>query len=52
MKKPEKLDKFMYFLVKEAQRNSLVEWLEDRYITEEEYQEIQLWFEEKANIKL
>lgn len=52
MKKPKQLDVFMYFLLKEAQRNSLMEWLEDREITEEEYSEIEEWFEETVNIKL
>lgn len=52
MKKPKQLDVFMYFLIKDAQRISFVDWLEDRSITEEEYQEIELWFEETANIKL
>ena len=52
MGKPKQLDVFMYFLIKEAQRSSFVEWVEDRSITEEEYQEIEEWFEKTVNIRL
>ena len=52
MNQPDKLSNFIYYLMKEAKRNSLMEYLEDRDITEEEYQEIEKWFKEKLDIEL
>ena len=51
-KVPNKLDKFMYAIMKEARRNSLVELLENYGITEEEYDKIESWFNENLKISL
>lgn len=47
IKKPSKLDTFMYALMKEASRNSLFDFLENWEISEQEYYQIEGWF--KAN---
>lgn len=52
MDKPKKLDRFMYYLIKEASRYSLMEFIEEREISEEEYREIELFFKDKLNIQL
>ncbi|QOS90240.1 hypothetical protein [Peribacillus sp. JNUCC41] len=50
--KPEKLDQFMYAVMKEARRNSLMELLDTWEISESEYEEIKEWFwkEHKVNL--
>ncbi|MBT2735170.1 hypothetical protein [Bacillus sp. ISL-7] len=50
--KPGKLNQFMYAVMKEARRYSLMELLETWEITEEEYEEIKEWFwkEHKVNL--
>jgi len=52
MEQPKKMYKFIYYLMKEARRNSLMEFLEDREISEEEYKEIEKWFKKQLNIEL
>ena len=52
MNRPIKLDDFMYILMKEARRDSLMELLEDWNITYEEYEEIEKWYKEELNITL
>ncbi|WP_258832845.1 hypothetical protein [Peribacillus frigoritolerans] len=49
---PEKLNQFMNAVMKEARRNSLMEFLETWEIDEEEYEEIKEWFwkEHKVNL--
>lgn len=49
---PEKLEKFMYALMKEARRDSLMDFIEYWNITEDEYEEIEQWFSSKFEIKL
>lgn len=41
---PKKLQSFMYMLMKEASRNSLIELMEECEISEKEYEEISKWF--------
>jgi hypothetical protein len=41
---PDKLKTFMYFLVKDACDYSFEEWLEDRDMNLDDYQEIKDWF--------
>lgn len=36
----EKLQEFMYFLMKEARRDSLIDWLEERDISEVDYENL------------
>ena len=50
MEKPEKLDRFMYGIIKEASRSSLIEVCEWYEIDENELNKIQTWFYEKLNI--
>ncbi len=50
MEKPKKLDTFMYALIKEASRYSLVDFLEAWDITIEEYYRIKSWFKNKFGI--
>jgi hypothetical protein len=52
MNKPNQLDTFMYGLMKEARRYSLMDFLENWEITEEEYEEIRKWFKEVHEVKL
>lgn len=52
MDKPAKLETLMYALMKGARRNSLMQFLEDWEISEEEYDEISAWFKETLGIKL
>lgn len=47
IKKPKKLDTFMYVLMKEASRDNLVDFLQHWKISEQEYHQIERWF--KAN---
>ncbi|MDF7242982.1 hypothetical protein ACUJ8S_00705 [Proteus mirabilis] len=46
MNTPEKLQTLMYYLTKEAARNSFMEFLEDIEISKEEYDEIKEWFKQ------
>lgn len=48
--KPEKLNTFMYFLIKEASKYSLTEFFEDIDISQEELEEIQEWFQKELDI--
>lgn len=50
--KPNKLDIFMYALMKNARRISFVDFLENWDISEEEYEEINQWFKDELKIKL
>ncbi|CDH25143.1 hypothetical protein [Xenorhabdus bovienii] len=43
-KTPEKLQTLIYFLTKEAARNSYSDFLEGLGISNEEYSEIKAWF--------
>nr|WP_181374692.1 hypothetical protein [Pectobacterium carotovorum]AKG47529.1 hypothetical protein pA_00089 [Pectobacterium carotovorum] len=43
-KPPAKTQEFMYFLMKEARRQSLTEWLEEIDISEDEFDKIEAWF--------
>ncbi|MEK4006508.1 hypothetical protein [Paenibacillus sp. FSL H3-0333] len=52
MNKPEKINEFMRGLMKEASRNSLIQWLEWKGITNEQYGEIERHFWEEYNIRL
>lgn len=52
MEKPGQLDTFMYALMKEARRNSLLDFLEDWGISEDEFDEMQKWFMTNHDIKL
>lgn len=45
IKKPEKLNDFMYALMKMARRDSLIEFLDVWEISEKEFKEIEKWFE-------
>lgn len=47
IKKPKKLDTFMYALMKEASRDSLIDFLQHWEISKQEYYQIEGWF--KAN---
>ncbi|MEK5503306.1 hypothetical protein [Bacillus sp. FSL M8-0168] len=49
---PDKLGIFMYALVKEASRSSLVDFLEHWGISEQEFDEIEAWFNKELGIKL
>ena len=49
--KPEKLEQFMYGLMKEARRSSFIEFIDNWNISYEEWQEIEEWFN-KQDIKL
>ncbi|MBT2614091.1 MULTISPECIES: hypothetical protein [unclassified Bacillus (in: firmicutes)] len=50
--KPNKLDQFMYAVMKAARRNSLMELLEEWEISEGEYEEIKEWFWQKHKVNL
>lgn len=50
--KPDKLDQFMYAVMKEARRNSLMELLETWEISESEYEEIKEWFWQEHKVNL
>jgi hypothetical protein len=50
--KPDKLNQFMYALMKEARRDSLIELLETWEITEAEYEEIKEWFWKEHRVNL
>ncbi|WP_168697660.1 MULTISPECIES: hypothetical protein [unclassified Providencia] len=43
-KPPAKTQQLMYFLMKEARRQSLMEWLEEIGISEDEFSKIEVWF--------
>lgn len=45
---PNKLSVFMYFLTKDAARDSFLEWLEGSDISEDEYDEIRNWFAQQG----
>lgn len=47
-----KFQKFMYYLVKDATRESFVDWLEERDLTEDDYEEIKKELEEHYKIKM
>ncbi|WP_179115727.1 hypothetical protein [Bacillus sonorensis] len=49
---PEKIQIFMYALMKEARRSSLVEFLEHWGISEQDFDEIEAWFDKEFGIKL
>lgn len=51
MNTPEKLQDFIYYLTKDAARNSFEEWREDIGISYEQYAEIKEWFKQ-FDIKL
>ena len=44
MNTPERLDNFMYALMKEARRSSFMDFIEDWEISWEEFEEIEKWF--------
>lgn len=46
-----KMQTLMYALTKEAARSSYVEFLEDRGISEDDYEEIKKVWEEKLGVK-
>ncbi|MEY0039244.1 hypothetical protein AB7W68_18350 [Providencia rettgeri] len=46
MQAPNKLQNFIYYLTKDAARNSFNDWLEDAGISYEEYGEIKEWFKQ------
>lgn len=48
---PPKMDTLIYFLGKEAARSSFVDFLEDRGITEEEYEAIKKFLLDELGIK-
>ena len=50
--KPKKLNSLMYALMKEARRFDLMDWMDNRGISETQYEEIEKWFEEKFGIRL
>lgn len=50
--KPNKLEAFMYALMKEARRSSLMDFLEEWDVSEEEYNAIEEWFKNELGIKL
>lgn len=52
MDKPAKLETLMYALMKEARRDSFMEFIDDWDISVEEYDEISAWFKETLDIKL
>ena len=52
MDKPIKLEMFMYALMKEARRDSFMDFIEEWEISEEEYKEIRKWFIDQADIAL
>jgi hypothetical protein len=53
MNKPAKLDTFMYALMKEARRDSLVEFLEVWGLDyDTDFEEIKKWFKDELGIKL
>lgn len=52
MNKPEKLNEFMYAVMKEVRRSSLMDFIEVWEISEEEYEEIEKFFKDELNVKL
>lgn len=44
--KPDVLGAFMYVLMEEARRNSLIDLLEDYELTEDDYKEVAKWFKQ------
>lgn len=42
----------MYYLIKDACRESFIEWLEDRGLTEDDYEKIKIELEKQYNIKM
>lgn len=46
MNTPEKLQDFIYYLTKDAARNSFEEWREENEISDNEYEEIKKWFKQ------
>ncbi|MET4560777.1 hypothetical protein ABIA69_001921 [Lysinibacillus parviboronicapiens] len=50
--KPNKLETFIYALMKEARRASLMDFLEEWDVSEEEYEAIEEWFKNELGIKL
>lgn len=50
--KPNKLETFMYALMKEARRCSLMDFLEEWDVSAEEYEAIEEWFKNELGIKL
>lgn len=44
LKPPAKTQELMYYLMKEARRSDLTEWLSEIGISESEYEEIEAWF--------
>ena len=51
MGKPEKLNTFMYMLMKEARRNSLIDLCEVWEITEEEMRDCVAYLKEKLEVE-
>lgn len=52
MDKPEKLEKFMKALMDSASQYSLINYLNNKGITNKEFIEIDKWFKEKLGVKL
>lgn len=50
--KPNKLETFMYALMKEVRRDSLMDFLEEWDVSVEEYEAIEEWFKNELGIKL
>lgn len=50
-KPPIKMQSFMYYLMKEARRSDLTEFLREIEVSESEYEEIEAWFS-KYEIKI
>ncbi|EJD6581937.1 hypothetical protein M0L63_RS04410 [Providencia rettgeri] len=46
MKTPERLQDFIYYLTKDAARDSFEDWLEETDINDDEYDEIKEWFKQ------
>ena len=49
---PERLYDFMYALMKEVRRDSLLDFIEECGISQGEYNEIDHWFKKEFGIKL
>ncbi|MED4098416.1 hypothetical protein [Priestia megaterium] len=52
MEAPEQLDMFMYALMTEARKDSLIDFLNSWGITEKEFKEMQKWFHQELGIKI
>lgn len=52
MERPEKLETFMYMVMKEARRNSLVRLCESWSISEEEMDDCVQYIKETLNVKI